>query len=483
MRLNSGNPVPPTFFANDDIVQLINFINHLILLTNKMSFSELPSELLSEIVSYVVELGHGPRIFPTRASTDSLLALSLNCKAVSAIAEAQLHERFFFYSEYGEFWKPSERLYQYTRTIYERPDLAAKVTHLQFDIQHVNGWRKLNDMVSDVEYEDSDSGEEEIRGQGTLQEEEEGVERLVGNSPAPSAGHSHDEAEPDQVNLAEDGDMEMESQGDESSEDDTVCRVPGCGCGNLSAGQIEVAKLERAQFRSLCDTEVWYECANLWGSELELDVVEGPKGLQDRESAALLLSKLPSVEHLMMEWTENMLVLIIELTKIVLDPEYDLFRAQGPLHQGIPVPNCLHRLRILDLDRDDEMVDDYRTSFELAEITPLLLLPSLDDLRLRNCLDNDSSDPSFDLQPGSSNISRLSVIKSMIGTRNWNVLIAGCQRFKTVRYSARTYPNRFDPEHEIADTISLTAHFFSSAPYFVSQDSRVELWCPGSQII
>lgn len=70
-----------------------------------------------------------------------------------------------------------------TRTIYERPDLAAKVTHLQFDIQHVNRCRMLNDLFSDVGCEDSDSGEEETQEQGTSQEKEKGAGRLVGHSP------------------------------------------------------------------------------------------------------------------------------------------------------------------------------------------------------------------------------------------------------------------------------------------------------------
>lgn len=249
------------------------------------------------------------------------------------------------------------------------------------------------------------------------------------------------------------------------SEDDMTCHVPGCSCGNLSASQLELVKLDRAKFRSLCETEIWFECANHWGSKLELDVVEGSAGLQDREIAAFLLSKLSKVELLMMEWTEDMLAPIIGLTKIVLDPEYDFFRALGPLHQGTPVPNCPHKLRVLHLYRDDEKVDEQDKGFQLAEVASLLLLPSLDELCLRNCLDDDLSDTRFEIEPGSSNISSLRVIKSMIGTRNWNILAAGCRRLKNVRYSVRVYYDRLDPEHEIVDTVSLTELTSSLQPH------------------
>lgn len=74
---------------------------------------------------------------------------------------------------------------------------------------------------------------------------------------------------------------------------------------------------------------------------------------------------------------------IVELAKIVLDPEYEFSRTPGSLQRGIPVLGCLLQLRTLDLGLDDEC----DSGFGLANIAPLLLLPSLNDLRLRNCLD------------------------------------------------------------------------------------------------
>lgn len=82
-------------------------------------------------------------------------------------------------------------------------------------------------------------------------------------------------------------------------------------------------------------------------------------------------------------------------------------------------------------------------------------LTALHDLRLRNCLDDNLIDSSFELKSGSSNISSLIVIKSTIAARDWKILAAGFRRLRTVRYSVQIYDDPSEEGYFTAFTVTL----------------------------
>lgn len=130
------------YFIRSDIRGDGDFILHcpdvfVHLSANIMCFSELPNEILDEIISYVHNLSY--------SSDGCLLALSLTCKAVSRHAQARLHKQFFFLPN-SKDGKPRTSLIEYTRTLYERPDLAAKVTDLSISLNYNYGWEIANEV-------------------------------------------------------------------------------------------------------------------------------------------------------------------------------------------------------------------------------------------------------------------------------------------------------------------------------------------------
>lgn len=47
-----------------------------------------------------------------------------------------------------------------------------------------------------------------------------------------------------------------------------------------NSSNVQLVDTSETEYRSLSDTEIWYEGANQWGSTLDLEVMEGSEGMQ-----------------------------------------------------------------------------------------------------------------------------------------------------------------------------------------------------------